>query len=146
METQDDGVVAAATTPSKSAIRWDPISARPKVSLRAAIRYFITEFDAEAVQILREYTLNRRWALQSRLPPSVVTDAELDQAAADLFEVDEKALMGTFKRERLQAQRERLAAGEVGDEGEDGAEEVDEEGNRRVELRNDNPFLHDNVD
>ncbi len=25
-------------------------------------------------------------------------------------------------------------------------EEVDEEGNRRVELRNDNPFLHDNVD
>ena len=26
------------------------------------------------------------------------------------------------------------------------SEEVDEEGNRRVELRNDNPFLHDNVD
>ena len=25
-------------------------------------------------------------------------------------------------------------------------EEVDEEGNRRIELRNDNPFLHDNVD
>ena len=25
-------------------------------------------------------------------------------------------------------------------------EEVDEEGNRRTELRNDNPFLHDNVD
>ena len=25
-------------------------------------------------------------------------------------------------------------------------EEFDEEGNRRVELRNDNPFLHDNVD
>ena len=25
-------------------------------------------------------------------------------------------------------------------------EEIDEEGNRRIELRNDNPFLHDNVD
>ena len=25
-------------------------------------------------------------------------------------------------------------------------EEFDEEGNRRIELRNDNPFLHDNVD
>ena len=25
-------------------------------------------------------------------------------------------------------------------------EEIDEEGNRRIELRNDNPFLHDTVD
>jgi len=25
-------------------------------------------------------------------------------------------------------------------------EEFDEEGNRRFELKNDNPFLHDNVD
>jgi hypothetical protein len=132
METQDDddaaaAAAAAATIPSKSAIRWDPISARPKVSLRAAIRYFINEIDADAVQILHEYTLNRRWALQSRLPPPAVSDAELDQAATDLFEIDEKALTGTFKRERLQAQRERLAVGDAGDEGDDDEEELDED-------------------
>lgn len=122
-ETMEEDPVRASRA-AKSAIRWDPISARPKVSLRAAVRYFVAELDAEAVQTLREYVLNRRWALQSRLPPADVSAADLDQVAADLFEVDEKALTASFKRERLQAQRERIAAGDDGDEG---GEEEDEE-------------------
>ena len=116
-ETQEEIVDRPRAT--RSAIRWDPSTARPKVSLRAAVRYHITELDADNLQTLREYVLNRRWALQSRTAPTDVTNGELEQVARDLFEVDRIALESTFKRERLQARRERIAAGDDEDEEED---------------------------
>ena len=120
----------------RSALQWDPSSGRPRLSLRRSIANYTMSLDAGArVQALIEWTINRQWALRSRVPPApgqpgAPTQSELDQAGVDLFEIDSKALTTAFKRERQQERRDRAADGEA----EGGEEEEDEEDDEDAAL------------
>jgi hypothetical protein len=112
------------------ALVFDASSGRPKLSLRQAFRSLEGGVDRWMIDAVVEYTLNRRFALDYRVPPAdgrpgAPTAAELEQLGKDLFAIDKIALVGAFRRERIQIERDRALADEDADDDDDF--EADEE-------------------
>jgi hypothetical protein len=112
----------------RGALVFDASSGRPKLSLRQAFNTLQT-VERWAIDAVFEFTVNRLYALDARVPPTpgqpgAPTESELEQLGRDLFSIDRTALVGAFRRERIQLERDRALADE---DGEDADFEADEE-------------------
>ena len=123
----------ASSRPKRSALVFDASSGRPKISLRQAFNTLEGPVERWMVDAVFEYTVNRIHALDSRVPPAdgepgAPTAAEIQQLGKDLFSIDRTALIGAFRRERVQLERDRALAGDdVEDDDADEALELDED-------------------
>ena len=108
---------------SRGALVFDASTGKPRVGLQLAF-HMLDCVEPWVVDAVLEFFVNRLFALKSRVPPesgdAAPTNEELDQLGRDLFSVDSKALIGAFRRERVDELRARaLAGGE--DDGDDEA-------------------------
>ena len=115
----------------RGALVFDASSGRPKLSLRQAFNTLQT-VERWTIDAVFEYTVNRIFVLDARVPPisgqpGAPTASELEQLGRDLFSIDRTALIGAFRRERIQLERDRALVGDDGEGDEDADFEADEE-------------------
>ena len=107
----------------RGALVFDASSGRPKLGLRQAFNSIDT-VESWAIDAVFEYTVNRIYALRCRTPPvgsetGAPSADELEQLGKDLFAIDQKALIGAFRRERVQLARDRALLDDEDDDDED---------------------------
>lgn len=122
--------------PVQSVIQWG-WGRGMQLSLQRAIQQYGDKVDTLA--LLREYTVQRMWALRSQVPPPLGEggpDAEqMAQLGYDLFELRMDEMKKTFRAiQRADARQQRLAEGGQGEEEQGEGEQGEEEQVTAAEL------------